>query len=231
MKNYKLETNTYGNLKEKPEDWVYFFEIEGNMFSRVPKNIPSYKVLEGFHKTRFGYQAILEIIVHSDFVEEIQNLSKKKEEKELKAEKKLDELKKSITPNKIAECIYSVNKEAKRQRDIQRRIAESIYEYEERNDSLAHSQLHKAKSQKEYLYFLKEKALRKLIEETKTVSIGYHEFPDMDMDMYEIEGFQFHLNECLSEVSLGEIEDEISADRKRSIPPKKAISILEFYIK
>lgn len=164
------------------------------------------------------------------------------------AELEREKLKKYITKKKkIAEAIYSINKEAKKKRDLQNKWADRIFsnvynddvfdedEYEyifnpHRSNSVFHFHLHEAKTDKENLYSLKERALKKLIQETNSSPVGYHTFADTDRDMYVIEGFCFHLNERKSNNSLGSIENFIEADRKRSTPPAKAEKILNLYL-
>lgn len=51
------------------------------------------------------------------------------------------------------------------------------------------------------------------------------------MDYYQIAGFGFHMPGNTTDNYLGDIDHAISAKRKRSIPPKKAIEILKRYIR
>lgn len=49
--------------------------------------------------------------------------------------------------------------------------------------------------------------------------------------MYVIGGFEFHINENKSDIHIGDIEDEIPAEKtKRLMSIEKATSILENYI-
>lgn len=61
--------------------------------------------------------------------------------------------------------------------------------------------------------------------------VGYHEFPDANRDMYSLEGYDFHINENISDHCLGKITEEIGAERKRGIPPKKAVMLLKRFVK
>ena len=145
----------------------------------------------------------------------------------------------------IAECIYSINKEAKRLRDRIDDYKDELFRcssyddyyddsyynnYHVNNKSQKHSAMHSAIYKKNRLYALKDKCLKKLISEENISPIGYHKFSDANRDYYEICGFGFHLNECNSLNELGVIEDEISSARKRSIPPQKAEEILNIYL-
>lgn len=132
----------------------------------------------------------------------------------------------------MAKALYSINKEAKRQRDIQERIAFNIYDDESTCNMIAPQvKLHDAKRRKQELYLLKEKVLQKVIHELDLTPKGYHEFSDRDRDLYIWCGFSFHVNEKKSEECLGEIDEYIPAKRERSTPPKKAEQLLLRFLK
>ena len=138
----------------------------------------------------------------------------------------------------LAECLYSINKEAKRQRDMQNGQADRIWGPDDLNvpKGLAHYNLHARKSQKEFLYSLKDKALRIIIANNPDiVPLGYHVFPNatenQKMDYYEIGGFGFHIDENKSENCLGEIDTLITAEKSRSIPYRKAVIAVQEYCK
>jgi hypothetical protein len=229
---YKLDTNSFGNVSGIPVGW---YKIgDGRTANKIRKSnpeIPVYEACVGFNRSGKRFSPILVRISHKDFEQEINEILNAKERKaEERQKKEAEAIKKALeSRKKITEAVYSINKEAKRQRDIQARIASSIYDEGERyGDDLAHHQLHEAKERKQYLYRLKNTAIEKMVLDWGIAPIGYHEFTTGDcLDYYEIEGYGFHNGSCTSTVNLGSIEDEIEADRKRSIPPNKAIKIIQ----
>jgi hypothetical protein len=167
-----------------------------------------------WERSRFGSRFVVDSRYCHD---QIWQLVSRELEKLVKAEN--EKLKKLIEkPAKIAEAIYSINKEAKRQRDI------GFHAYCDDR----YSQATRSKYKKNSLYELKDKAIQK-ISQNRLTPVGFHEFPDRNRDYYEIEGFGFHVNAQSSWNNLGTI-NRITADRKRSMPPEKAEKILKLFI-
>ena len=154
---------------------------------------------------------------------------KEYDRRRLTTSKKVNEI--DLTQSVVADCLYSINKEAKRKRDIQRKCVSRAYGYERsKRYPSVHYHLHKAKDEKEDLYDLKDKALHKAIALWNLEPVGYHRFPDMERDMYALDGYEFHLNEHESDNYLGEIDESIDAKRKRSVPPAKAVILLQRFV-
>ena len=190
----------------------------------------------------FGYTQ-LPLCVELTTIKELEKFYKLKKEvvaereaevqKEQERENKLNKL--ELNEQNVATALYSVNKEAKRQRDIKNEAIECAYGDNYYDDTShyypnVHNVLHNAKDKMNYLYDLKDKALRTAIRKWNLKPVGYHKFADMNRDMYEFGEHQFHINEKISEKDLGTIEEEISADRKRSFPPEKAQKLLKRFI-
>jgi len=146
-------------------------------------------------------------------------------------------------PDKIAESIYSINKEAKRQRDIKDSKVSCLYgdNYGDNisltGKYLAHHQLHKAKYKQSALYELKNSALSKFIKENKLIPLGFHSIKFQNRNVYGIlynyKSFSFHyLSEDKPEEipEFGGLKKIISSERQKSIPPKKAKILLELYL-
>ena len=90
-------------------------------------------------------------------------------------------------------------KEAKRKRDIQHNSIDRAYHSFRKEYPAAHYQLHRAKNEKFKLYDLKDEALHLAIDLWNLQPVGYHEFPDANRDMYSLEGYDFHINENISD--------------------------------
>ncbi len=204
-----INLNRYGNVVGIPKGWT---STSASVSQLKKLNIPNYKSCIGFNNY-YGsrYAPILVNIVPAKCLKKIKSYFADKEEQKIK--KGMELMKLISDPQKIAESIYSINKEAKKYRDKQILIAEKIYgeeskEYEisKKYGKLNHLNLHNHKMKKEYLYFLKEKALRKIIRESELTPIGYHEFDDCERDYIEIFGFGFHLNEKTTTNNLGSIK-------------------------
>lgn len=144
----------------------------------------------------------------------------------------------------IIKALYSINKEAKRLRDIQRTWASLIYD-SYYDLPLFHWNLHRAKNKKEDLYNLKSKILHLLYDKKIIELTGYHWVEDNWGDKifyvmfdYPDSPFTFHspVEEFLSEDDLDLYEDlgelqEISSERKyRTFPAFKAELILKEYL-
>ena len=225
IQNYELYLNQYGAVTNIPMDWK-----ESSLTTTQLKklNIPTYKCCVGFREGKYYYKPILVNIIPKDFRQIEQDYIIELEAKKSKLKENVQKI--ELTEKVIGECLYSINKEAKRQRDIQNDFANSIYVEREIRPA-SHYALYRAKDKKEELYKLKDKTIKKFIEEHKITPIGYHEFADANRDMYIIGGYEFHINEFTSLTCLGSIEDMITQERKRSTPPSKAVMILERYLK
>lgn len=229
--NYKLEINKYGNVDAFnvfPDGW-HKTTLTVTQIKKL--KIPYYKACIDFIHPLFGSHVKPNIvnIIPDDFTEQEENYIKELKEKENQKLEKINSM--ELTKELIAKCLYSINKEAKRKRDIQSDSIDRAFHYSRGTYPAAHYQLHKAKWEKFELYDLKEKTLDIAIELWNLKPDGYHEFPDMNRDMYTLEGYTFHVNENQSDICLGKITNEIDAKRKRGIPPKKAVLILKRFIK
>lgn len=226
---YRLQPNEYGNVNAFdgfPDGW---HETTLTVTQLKKAQIPTYKACTGFSDDYGSHpKPVLVNIIPDDFSEQETAYLARLKEKQEKENQKTDSL--PITPELIAECLYSINKEAKRYRDIQSESRERAYGLWGDRYPGVHYQLHRAKNIKNELYDLKEKALAKAVSIWKLKPEGYHDFPDRQRDMYVFGGYTFHANTCISENSLGKIEKEIESNRKRSIPPKKAERILNRFL-
>jgi hypothetical protein len=195
--------------------------------------IPIYTAVVGFENTRgMQYSPIKVKITHRDFIGTVQELRKGDRSKES------EYVNKAIGSRKrIAEALYSLNKEAKRYRDIQALAVEAIYGNEPDNRFCdlpryaKHRKLHEAKKEKEALYRLKDRAMARGVAEWGIKASGYHVMADgKKMGYMEIEGYSFHTTSITSNVNLGNIAEKIAADRRRSMPPKKAKKVIEAFL-
>lgn len=229
MSNYTLELNEYGNVTDIPEGWL---KTSLTVTQLKKLNIPTYKACIGFEDCCYGHwKPILVNIIPQNFGHTAEQYIK---ELALRKQKKKDKLISNMTVKYIAEAIYSIDKEAKRHRDLQNSQADKIYGATPCHQSrgLAHYNLHHHKNSKEGLYKLKDTALRKLIKQYNIKPIGFHVFFENNpMDMYEIEGYTFHVNGKTSTQYLGQINELIPCERKRCMPPKNAAIVLHKYIK
>ena len=227
--DYKLQLNEYGNVdavEKMPDGW----HKTSLTVTQIRKyGIPYYKACVGF--TEYGcynFTPKLVNIIPDDFSDKEQecfdDISRRKAEK-VKQLRSIE-----LTQEVVSSCLYSINKEAKKKRDIQSECRYRAYEHPSMRYPGVHYNLHKAREEKDRLYKLKERALSVAIRIWNLEPEGYHSFPDKDRDMYSLCGYTFHANKKTSENCLGEIETEITAERKRSIPPKKAIALLERFI-
>lgn len=112
----------------------------------------------------------------------------------------------------IAEALYVLNKEAKKQRDIQQEVGSKIYDEGQRTGHNFKA-LNDALQNKEYLYNKKEEFLRKIINAYGFEPVGYHIINDLKQDMYTFGGYNFHTLKNISNNFLGHIEDIIPADK------------------
>lgn len=226
---YKLPVNKFGNVdafRIFPDGW----HETTLTVTQIKKNkIPHYKACIGFDDSRYRVKPIVVNIIPNDFSDREQ---KYLDELKEKAEKELEKINSiELTQKIVAECLYSINKEAKRKRDIQHNSIDRAYHSFRKEYPAAHYQLHRAKNEKFKLYDLKDEALHLAIDLWNLQPVGYHEFPDANRDMYSLEGYDFHINENISDHCLGKITEEIGAERKRGIPPKKAVMLLKRFVK
>lgn len=226
---YRLETTKYGNvdaLNGIPDGW---HETKLTVTQIGKADIPYYKALVGFDESYSHYHPVLRNIIPDDFADAERAYIEGIRQKKIDYLKKVNEI--DLTQSVVADCLYSINKEAKRKRDIQRKCVSRAYGYERsKRYPSVHYHLHKAKDEKENLYDLKDKALHKAIALWNLEPVGYHRFPDMERDMYALDGYEFHLNEHESDNYLGEIDEDIDAKRKRSVPPAKAVILLQRFV-
>lgn len=226
---YKLTVNEFGNVdafRAFPDGW-HQTTLTVTQIKKL--KIPHYKACVGFDEMSYHVKPIIVNIIPDDFSNQEQKYLDKLKEK---AEKKLERINSiELTQKVVAEFLYSINKEAKRKRDIQQNSIDRAYHSSYKKYPAAHYQLHRAKDEKFELYHLKDCALRVAIDLWNLQPVGYHEFSDANRDMYSFSGYDFHINENISEHCLGEITEEITAERKRGIPPKKAVLLLKRFIK
>lgn len=127
----------------------------------------------------------------------------------------------------IAEALYIINKSAKKSRDTKQK---SYY-------TKAFSSCHAAKTRAQNLYYIKDEAIKKLIEEEKINYMGMHrqvDNDDMYFKLYEMEGFTFHIptNEYVeSELLDGVLPEKIDAEpkKKTKLNYTQAVKLLEHY--
>lgn len=230
---YELTLNSYGNIDGVPEGWV----TTGLTVSQLKKlEIPNYKSCVGFDESYYGrktyYKPIVVNIIPQDFEGKAVSYKQELENRKAKARDRIDGI--ELTQSVIGECLYSINKEAKRLRDVQANAIDRAFGYDEdtyQPSKLAHYQLHMAKNEKERLYNLKDEVIQLAITTWNLKPEGYHEFADGNRDMYVIAGYKFHVNENTSDKKLGDIDEVIDSKRSRSIPPKKAEQLLWRFLK
>lgn len=212
--------SSYGNVDCRytlPEGYVRTYDNVGTLKKLQcdyhPALFDLYKE-KGYWKPEKGY-----IVAKKD----LQKITKYKEDKKSKAELKrqraIDKAKKDF--NRVLLALYTVNKEAKRQRDIKYRIADSVYgELRYRWDKLAHHQISQAKENVEYLYCLKEKGIEKILSEKKYEKVEIHEVNGTEMGFVQCGDFSFHFTKSLLDehhiqAPITEVIDEwISSEKK-----------------
>lgn len=233
--NYILDVNAYGNVTAYSDNVVSIPNgwVKSNMTVTQLKKlgIPTYKACVGFDNNYSDYYTpILVNIIPEDFMyKEAQYLEDRALKEKLHREKVISK----ISVEKVAEALYSINKEAKRYRDKQNEHAHNAYDSYSHYlpQGTLHYLIHKSKDKKEFLYSLKNQALSKLIREVDAKPVGYHTFNNnYNMDYYEIGGYSFHVNEQTTKNFLGVITDLISSEKKRSMPVKDTIILLSAYL-
>lgn len=219
---YKLFVNKYGNvsaLHGLPDGW---HETELTVTQLKKIGIPNFKACTGFAGTcsRFSKPIVVNIIPddfsgqEEEYLDQLlEKKNREKEKQKNKEKEKVDSI--PIAPELIGECLYSINKEAKIYRDAQEECWHRAYDFLGDMDSGVYYQLHYYKDCKNKLYNLKDEALRKAIKVWNLKPEGYHVFPDINRDMYEFGGYTFHVNEQTSDKCLGEINEKITAERKK----------------
>lgn len=232
--NYILDVNEYGNVtaysdnvEAIPNGWV-----KSNLTVTQLKKleIPTYKACVGFDNNYSDYYTpIIVNIIPEDFVcREVQYRENLATKERLHKEKVISKM----SVQKVAEALYSINKEAKKYRDKQNEHAYNAYNCYSHYlpKSSLHYLIHKNKDKKEFLYALKNQALSKLIKDVGAKPVGYHSFDNYNMDYYVIGGYSFHVNAQTSKNFLGTITELISSEKKRSMTAKDAVILLNAYL-
>lgn len=134
----------------------------------------------------------------------------------------------SQTDHNIAQALYIINKSAKRSRDTKQDA------YDARQFSVCKG----AKTRSMNLYYLKDNAIRKLIEENRIEYIGICRQEvgnhSVYLKFYKIDGFSFHVpyeGHVNEENLLPEINELISSEKKihTEINYDQAVQVLEDY--
>jgi hypothetical protein len=250
-----LLLNRYGNVQGIPSGFITT-SLTKTQLKKL--EVPTVKCCTGFVNS-YGrhYAPVLENLVSK---KDYRKIKKYLETETLEWAAKRNKDNEFFESNKsnisvIGEALYSINKEAKRQRDKQNQIAseiysdigneneyESVYEYQyekqnsfNRATSQQHDSLHRAKNRKEELYGLKETIIYRLVEKFGIKPLGYHTFPDgRSRDYYTIGGYSFHMHKFgfySTLKNLGEINEEITSIRQRCMPPAKAEEFLKKFLK
>jgi len=228
-----LELNSYGNVDCRNGIPAGYVKVYANAKTLDKLKIKYYTALiefEEYRKRRF--RAITTKI--------ITKYSEKKLKKYLEEKRKQEEEKKERVIKKaysdfslVLLALYTINKEAKRQRNIKYNIADDIYQHG-RKDKLAHYQVGRAKQEQEYLYLLKERAIEFLLQNKRFDKIEAHEVFGEKMACLYADSFSFHFNyEVLKKFDIeaettGEITSWISSEKKRKgMGIKRALNIIE----
>ena len=134
------------------------------------------------------------------------------------------------TDTNLVEALYLVNKSAKVSRDTKQKA------YAEGDHNVCHA----AKTRAEKLYDLKDRAMKKLVDEGKMSFVGVQSQRIGDtrvcyLDKYEMEGFSFHVPHVgqVNEAEiLSVIEGEISSEKTRKVGLtfSEAKYLLETYV-
>lgn len=157
--------------------------------------------------------------------------------------------------NTVSEALYVLNKRVKQIRDQRTDMREKhlsfhINEYGEEYplwETQGHKEIYRdIRDEANHIYYTKERALLFAVARGEAKILGYHEFlktqttkdgvvlkleSKIKRDYVEWDGFYFHLGQHTSDVLLGEIEGEISSEKKGvSISIKEAHRIVEDYL-
>lgn len=229
-KKYILKLNKYGHVQNIPCGWV---EMPTN-YTRKFENmgVPIYTAVVGFKESGWFSTAIKVKITHRDFLDVVHEICDKARSTES------EYVDKALRSHKrIAAALYSINKEADKYRDQQRLAADAIYDNEMDNrysdlpEHVKHRKHHAAKIKKEALYGLKDRALRKILDEWSVRSSGYHVMADGNkIECIEIEGYSFHTVSNTSDVNLGDITGKTAIDGHRGMSPYKAKKVIEAFL-
>lgn len=116
-----------------------------------------------------------------------------------------------ITPKKIAEALYIINKSAKVSRDTKSQS------YEDRKFQVVNA----AKTRQIRLYDLKEATIQKLLIQGSIDVLGFHMINNKPFELLQLEGFTFHtpINHVEKKglAFLGELEGQISAEKTKQV--------------
>lgn len=127
----------------------------------------------------------------------------------------------------VAIALYNLNKIAKVYRDKASSFYNGIYgDGDMIGTSSQHDAMHNAISRKNELYEIKDKYLTLATKRYDLDPIGFHEFNDRDRDLYELAGFSFHSNHCVSKNSLGRIDTEISSEKTGKKMSEKTVMLI-----
>ena len=234
--------NVFGNLESVPYGWTLITD-DFKLIDRL--DVPYVKVrtdwIEGYR-----YKPVFEAAIPTSQKRKF-TLRKNKFRKAQTSKKENEDAKlEALLQNnsKIAEALYSINKQAKHYRDKQQQAADELFhrdsdydwEYAKHIKNLKHLALHRNKERKEELYALKTQVLSLLQDKNLTTAKGLHEFEEIPFVMLEFENFTYHIRiedykgDHTALPDLGEL-DNIDAARKRSMPPAKAEKLLTLYLK
>jgi hypothetical protein len=165
-------------------------------------------ILDG---SRYLSRSVNEIV----YTEAMERMAIEKEKTQKKLQKHLN------NPHKIAEAIYTINKECKRMRDI---ASNAYFRYQ-------YAKAGEASYKKTRLYMIKSEALNLLIIRENLTSLGYHTFRDgKERDLYVFGKYSFHTDYFQSKKDLGKINNNISNKKLRSMSLDRAKILLEMYI-
>jgi len=172
-----------------------------NLHIKIKQNFNGY----GYVITDRYVEGLENIIKLIDALEVKNDITKAKNQRVIeKAQKDFD---------KILLAIYTINKEAKRQRDIKYKIADSIYSddaYRSREDGLAHHQMQNAKYNTQYYYSVKNKGIEYIINSKKYDKLEIHEVNNIEMAYISNGKFGFHFDiNLLNELGIEAQKSEV----------------------
>lgn len=190
IRTKKAEKEAIKKLKEGIESVEYSIFRNASKIAGAKKLGFNIKISQEYNG--YGYSITDRYIVGlGNICELIDYLVKKDEKEEAKKTRILDKVSKDF--DKILLAIYTVSKEAKKQRDIKYSIADSVYSDDAyRHDSLAHHQIQNAKDNIEYYYNKKEKGIRYMVRSRRYSRLEVHDVNGSDMAYIENGKFGFH---------------------------------------
>lgn len=159
------------------------------------KNNIKYIVEQEFNG--YGYVITDRYVVGDEDIKKVNDFILSLEEKEKIRRSKIIKKNKGNL-DKLLLAIYTVNKEAKRQRDIKLNLADSIWGVDRKHKTkLLHYHLHNAKSDAEYYYSIKNIGIEKLIKLSVTDKIKVQIVNGVEMYCINVNGFSFHFDKKL----------------------------------